>query len=271
MPSNKTYEYFVDWKKIKSDIDKYLDELCLLNTLTKINSKKRVEHMRLLLSKYPKIIEVIPLLIAVRVQNGKIDVFDVDLEEIISFEFTRSKLNESTITQAINFCIKTGILDLFQEVKDVRDYLLGIEVGINTNARKNRSGKIFEKMCQQKIKELIGDKYLCVNNDPNFSLYSLDTKDKSKGKTHDIVIYKKNNIIMVVECNFYNVHGSKPISIAESYIGMHKAAKERNIKFLWVTDGPAWHRMKEPLQRSMKQIDYILNYRMLKYITRILS
>jgi len=172
------------------------------------------------------IIEVIPLLIAERIQNGKIDVFDLDLEKFISFEFKRSRVNESIIRQTIDFCIK---------------------IGMDTNARKNRSGDIFEKMCQQKIKKLIGSKY-----DTRFSLYSVVTKGKSKGK-----------VIMVVECNFYNVPGSKPISIAESYIEMNRVAKEHNIKFLWVTDGPAWHKMKEPLLRTMEKIDWLLNYRII--------
>jgi len=188
------------------------------------------------------IIEVIPLLIAERIQNGKIDVFDLDLEKFISFEFKRSRVNESIIRQTIDFCIK---------------------IGMDTNARKNRSGDIFEKMCQQKIKKLIGSKYSCINNDTRFSLYSVVTKGKSKGKTHDIVIYEKGKVIMVVECNFYNVPGSKPISIAESYIEMNRVAKEHNIKFLWVTDGPAWHKMKEPLLRTMEKIDWLLNYRII--------
>ena len=209
------------------------------------------------------IIEVIPLLIAERIQNGKIDVFDLDLEKFISFEFKQSRVNESIIRQTIDFCIKTGIMNLFQEVKDIHDYLLGVEVGMDTNARKNRSGDIFEKMCQQKIKKLIGSKYSCINNDTRFSLYSVVTKGKSKGKTHDIVIYEKGKVIMVVECNFYNVPGSKPISIAESYIEMNRVAKEHNIKFLWVTDGPAWHKMKEPLLRTMEKIDWLLNYRII--------
>jgi type II restriction enzyme len=52
---------------------------------------------------------------------------------------------------------------------------------------------------------------------------------------------------------------------------MHRVAKEYNVKFLWVTDGPAWHKMKEPLLRSMKEVDWIFNYRMLALIKRILK
>jgi len=37
-------------------VNKYLDELSLLNSLTKIDAKKRVEHMYSLLTRYPQII-----------------------------------------------------------------------------------------------------------------------------------------------------------------------------------------------------------------------
>ena len=189
----------------------------------------------------------------------------------LSFEFKRSKVNKKTIPQIVDFCIKTGIIDLFQEIKDVHDYLLGVEVGLDTNARKNRSGDIFEKMCQQKVKKLLESKYKIVSNDPNFSLYPVVAKGRSKGKTHDIVVYKNGKPVLIGEFNFYNTTGSKPISIAESYIEMHNVAKEHNVEFLWVTDGPAWHKMKQPLLFSMKDIDWVLNYRMLELIRRILK
>uniref|UniRef100_A0A7C2NZJ0 Restriction endonuclease type II DpnII-like domain-containing protein n=1 Tax=candidate division WOR-3 bacterium TaxID=2052148 RepID=A0A7C2NZJ0_UNCW3 len=170
----------------------------------------------------------------------------------------------------VELCNKTGILSLFDEIKDLYDYLLGIEVGLDSNTRKNRSGKIFEKMCQEKIKRLINPYFMVVNNDQNFSLYK-PFSGNQKGKTHDFVVYKGNTPILIVECNFYNVGGSKPISIAESYIELQKAAKEKNVIFLWITDGPAWHKMKDPLLRAMKKIDYIVNYKMLSLIKKILK
>ena len=162
-------------------------------------------------------------------------------------------------------------MDLFQEVKDIHDYLLGVEVGVDTNIRKNRSGDIFENMCQKKIRQLVGKEYKILNNDLHFSLYPIITEGKSRCKTHDVVIYRDNKPVLIVECNFYNVTGSKPISIAESYIEMYKIAKEKGIEFLWVTDGPAWNKMKEPFKRSMEEMDWILNYRMLNLIEKVLK
>ncbi len=269
--SNKTYEYFVDWKKVKKAVNKYIDELSLLNSLSKISQEDREEHLKDLLLKYPKIIEVIPLLIAERLKKFKVDIFDPEIEEIISFEFYKSKVNSDNLTKIIEFCKKTGIFKLFQEVKDIHDYLLGVEVGLDTNARKNRSGKIFERMCQQKVKNLVSENYKMIVNDPNFSLYPAINSGRSGEKTHDIVIYKDDSPVLVVECNFYNVSGSKPISIAESYIKMHETAQENKIAFLWITDGPAWLEMEGTLLRNMNSMDWILNFKMLNLITKILD
>ncbi len=52
---------------------------------------------------------------------------------------------------------------------------------------------------------------------------------------------------------------------------MYRVAKEHNVEFLWVTDGPAWHKMEQPLLLSMKEIDWVLNYRMLDLIRKILK
>ncbi|MEO0149622.1 MAG: DpnII family type II restriction endonuclease, partial [candidate division WOR-3 bacterium] len=67
-----------------------------------------------------------------------------------------------------------------------------------------------------------------------------------------------------------NVAGSKPISIAESYIEMNRKAKNIGISFLWITDGPGWENMQNSLLMSMKEMDWILNFRMLELITKIL-
>jgi len=74
----------------------------------------------------------------------------------------------------------------------------------------------------------------------------------------------------VVECSFYNVAGSKPISIAESYIELNKEAENKGVNFLWITDGPAWKHMDKVLEKALEELDWILNYRMLGLFKNIL-
>ncbi len=266
LPSNKTFQYFVDWEKVKYAVKKHLNEISLLNSLTKINYNEREKHLFKLINNYPKIAKVIPILIAERVNNGNLDIFDNENEEIITFNFNKNYFSNKEIKKLIAFCKKTGILELFNEIKDIYDYLIGVEVGLDSNTRKNRSGKIFEEMVQKKIKDMLNDKFVIKNNDKSFSLYPIVKKNKKRGKTHDIVIYspERKTPILIVECNYYNVSGSKPSSIAESYPEMYRVAKTKGIEFLWVTDGPAWIKMEESITRAMNEIEWLLNYQMLK-------
>jgi len=266
LPSNKTYEYFVNWNKVKNSLYKYLNELSLINSLTRLGRNERKYHLKKLLKEYPSVVEIIPMLIAERAKRNKIDIYDPELDDFINFDFRQSQVTEETTPKLIEFCDKTGTIDLFGEIKDINDYLLGVEVGLDSNARKNRSGSIFENMVQQRIKKLLGPKYKVVDNDPAYSLYPQISKGRGKGKTHDNVVYKDERPILIVECNFYNVSGSKPISIAESYPNMFRAAKQHNIEFLWVTDGPAWYKMRESLLRAMNEIDWIFNFKMIRNI-----
>jgi len=267
--SNKTYEYFVDWEKVKKAANEYLSELSLLNSLARFPLKQRGTHLKKLLITYPKVAEVIPMLIAERARNGQVDVFDPELETTITFCFANTAFDRHRAAKIVRFCRKTGLLKLFDEVKDLYDYLLGVEVGLDSNARKQRSGNIFENMVLRKLKKLLPAEYKIVHSDPHFSLYRKVSAARAKGKVHDIVIYRKDNDkqpVAVVECSFYNVTGSKPISIAESYPAMSEAAEQLGVKFVWVTDGPAWHKMKEPLLRAMQSMKWILNFRMLDRI-----
>lgn len=56
---------------------------------------------------------------------------------------------------------KSGLindLDMFKskQIKSVIDYVLGVEVGLDSNAKKNRTGKLMEKLIEIFIKELCG-------------------------------------------------------------------------------------------------------------------
>ncbi|MHA1275302.1 MAG: DpnII family type II restriction endonuclease, partial [Promethearchaeota archaeon] len=85
--SNKTYQYFVDWNKVKEIIRNYLDEISLLNSIVKVSSNEREKRFFQLLSKYPRIAEIIPMIIAERVKSGVIDIFDPEIENFIHYEF----------------------------------------------------------------------------------------------------------------------------------------------------------------------------------------
>jgi len=64
------------------------------------------------------------------------------------FDFSQRKVREDEASELVRFCRNVGIMGLFSEISDLYAYLIGVEVGLDTNARKNRSGKVFQNLVQ---------------------------------------------------------------------------------------------------------------------------
>ena len=252
MQTNRTYDYYVNWEKVKNNVQNYVTEISILNSLTKIEPSQREKQLRNLIIKYPEIIQVIPLIIAVREKN--IVVFDLIDNLYKKFDFSGQNIELENI---INFCKNSGIIELFGEINDLYAYLLGMEVGLDSNARKNRSGKIFENIIELLLNKKLSDY-------KNLHFEAEDSKIKIKrNKRADFIIYKNQVPKIVIECNFYGSTGSKPIETANAYIDLEKKLKEEGLTFIWITDGPGWPKMHVPLYNSAKEIDFILNYHIL--------
>ena len=193
---------------------------------------------------------ILPLILAVR--DKDITVLDLDKGSYKNFNFTPENYNKKEI---VYFSKKTGLIDLFSKIDDLYTYLVGVEVGLDSNARKNRSGHIFENIVGQCIK----------NNIENLEEYHLEkevTMPFIRNKRWDYVIYKNNNPRIFVECNFYNTTGSKPIETANAYVDLQQQIGEE-YTFIWVTDGKGWEKMFTNLQKVYHGINHILNYQML--------
>ncbi|MDK2913262.1 MAG: type restriction enzyme [Thermococcaceae archaeon] len=273
LPTNKTYEYFVDWEKVRSFANRYTAELDFLKELYGVDRDTAKSILKRTIEKHPSVLQVIPSLIAERAVRGKIDVYDPSKMKFLEFNFRPHMVSDSEADAIIEFCEKSGVLDILTSVKNLHEYLLGVEVGMDTNSRKGRSGLLFENMVKSVIEGNVPDYVKVVPQDHNFSLYENIGKTRGKAKRHDLVIYKDNEPIVAIEVNFYNTTGSKPTEIVGSYITLNRVAKEKGVTFVWITDGPAWKKMKEPLKRGMKEIDWVVNYsqlpRLLAYFSSI--
>jgi type II restriction enzyme len=255
LPTNRTYDYYVNWEKVKGNVVTHLTEISLLNSLTKIDKDDREEKFVELVSKYPEVIPVIPLIIAIREKN--VIVLDIGDQLFYKKYKFNKKLKNGEILDILEFCKKSGILDLFGEINDLYAYLLGMEVGLDSNARKNRSGKIFEQL----VGLLLKDK---VRGCAGFLLREEDSSlEIKRNKRADFVIYHNNVPKIVIECNFYASTGSKPIEVANAYIDLDRKCKDENLKFIWVTDGPGWLKMRNTVEKTFMEIDFPINYTIL--------
>lgn len=265
LKTNQTYEYFVSWDRVLSNVKHYENELQILSILSRYHGKCRKNKLSEILKKYPEVSKVIPIIIAVRLHTKGIDIFDATSEKILTVIFD-PKDDRYDLKTVVEFCERTGILDIFDRTHNLLDYILGVEVGLDTNARKNRSGLIFEQMVYNKISKIISKKVKIVPQDANFSLY------EGRRKRHDFALYLEptdKQPFMIIEANFYNTPGSKPNAIVGDYIELHRKSEEYGIIFVWITDGKGWLKMKNHMERAMMEMDWILNYKMLNRIVKI--
>ena len=157
-----------------------------------------------------------------------------------------------------NFLEATQLLRLFQnkEITNLVDYVFGIEVGMDTNARKNRSGKIMENEVAERFRAA-GIPF----KEQVKSLTLVDLKDilGKDVKKFDFVIETKKKKY-VLEVNFYNGGGSKPNETARAYTGIAPKINEvGNYEFVWITDGDGWNSAKPEIKQAYETIPSIYN------------
>lgn len=252
LESNHTYEFYVNWDKVYDNLKNHLVEIGILNSLNKVPPNELETRFKDIIIKYNEVVPLLPLILAIR--NKKVPIFNVKDKSSKIINFSKRGFD---IDEIVEFSIKTGLLDLFNNIDDLYSYLVGTEVGLDTNARKNRSGHIFEDavgtLLQEKITNLDG-----------FHIVKEDTDvDIDRNKRFDYVIYKNNVPKIVFECNFYNSTGSKPIEVAHAYASLQEDIDKTNLIFIWVTDGIGWNKMFSSLMNAGENIDYIFNYNML--------
>jgi len=264
--TNHTYDFFVNWGKVAQNRDAFKYEVALLKSLR--NSSNPVTDFRNLLEHYPEVVKVIPILLACR--DGIIKVLnsiDPDIQ-YRSFNFSKRNYSAKEMDDIAQFTQETGLLKFLCQMESATDYLLGVEVGLDTNARKNRSGLFLEKM----VKEVIGD---LADRNPDFiwveqkyfkyieSEFNLSIPSALRNRKFDHVVIDEGKATNI-EINFYGGTGSKPSEIVSSYINRGEVLSSASWKFVWLTDGQGWKAMRNPLRVGAEHIDYIINAYLLR-------
>ncbi|MBN1469879.1 MAG: type II restriction endonuclease, partial [Fusobacteriaceae bacterium] len=269
-----TWDYFVDFKKVKNNIHLIEKELNLLNVLI---GKRDVEKEFIkLVSEYPNVREVLPILIAIR--NSKLKEFKVidDFEKLKSERkaelFSKSvELTSKIKEDLLNFFKESGLKNIFQDkdIKNIVDYCFGVEVGMDTNARKNRTGKSMESIVGkiiQKFAEKNNLDYIPQATQKKIKeKWNFDIKIDKTDRIFDFAIFEKSKKkIFMVETNYYSGGGSKLKSTAGEYQYLFDFLKNQGIDLIWITDGLGWKTTKKSLFETFLHNDYLLNIELVK-------
>lgn len=254
------YTYYVDFEKIYKNVDKVKVELNILNSL--IGSKNIEEEFQNILIKYPETLECIPLLLAVRSR----EIFVKD--EINEYLFKFDKMVYS-IKDYIKFMKETGLFDLLQNhiINNLYDYVLGVEVGLDSNGRKNRGGHLMENLVESYIikagykKDInyFKEMYLKdIEKKWNLDLSEMSGHNTST-KRFDFVI-KTDKQVYVIETNFYSSGGSKLNETARSYKMLAQESKKVDgVTFIWFTDGTGWISARKNLEETFNELETMYN------------
>jgi len=246
--TNATLDFYCDFKKINNNVDSIAIKLNQLNYL--IGQNDLDNAIRKLWKENPNAFSIMEILIAVRSSDNKKAILENGNVKMIS-----ELLND--VESIIMFVHKSGLAEVFQnkQVKNLVDYVFGVETGLDTNARKNRSGHLMEKHVAQILDEA-RIKYRQEVYSTEFPELSVLGEDK---KRFDFVI-ETPRCNYLVEVNFYSGGGSKLNEVARSYTELApKINSVDGFEFVWITDGIGWFSAKNKLEEAFYTIPSVYN------------
>jgi type II restriction enzyme len=268
-----TWDYFTDFEKVKKNVKRIEKELNLLNYL--IGKENIEEEFLSLVEEYPKVRKILAILIAIRDDKLSCTPIITDIDTLIpenKKHIFNDELNDNIKKELLIFFNETGLKDFFanKAVKNLVDYCIGVEVGFDTNARKNRTGTLMENIVSKFLDEF------CTDN-KNFIFIEQATQKRIKeffnydiiidknSRRFDFALYnKENKKIYLIEVNYYSGGGSKLKATAGEYQYLNDFVKSQKIDFIWITDGKGWMTALNPLEETFNHNDYVINLDMIK-------
>lgn len=252
------YAYYINWGKVYENVGEIKVELNIMNSL--IGSDDIENDFERLVERYPEVLKCIPTLLAVRER----EIYAMDEDGAFTYDF---KQYSGSLDDYKRFMRKMGLFDLISNhlVNNIYDYAIGVEVGLDSNGRKNRGGKLMEDVVEGYLKrsgvEYYKEMYLAdVEAKWGIDLSSL-SNDGGTRKRFDFVV-KTDNRVYAIETNFYKGTGggSKLNETARSYKMITEEAKELDdFTFVWVTDGTAWKSAKGNLRETFDVLPSMFN------------
>lgn len=248
--TNATLDFYTDFSKIRENVRSIEIKLNTLNYLIgKIDLDAAVKE---LWDNDKRVFSILDILIATRKEQNKKYLDDMGKPHLIH-ELLGS------YEGVIKFLKETGMAEVLQnkDIKNLVDYVFGVEAGLDTHARKNRSGD---------ITELLLHRILAANGiEHRMEVYSHEFPELQKAlgadeKRFDFVIETKR-CTYLIEVNFYNGGGSKPNEVARAYRELSPIVnKVGGFEFVWVTDGQGWNSARNKLEEAYNEIDRMYNF-----------
>ncbi len=280
LETNRSFDVYVNWENAaRSNFSKFDIELNAMNALIKNANKQKFYE---LLEKIPTIVCTFSFLIAVAkkdrmdILKGKQELVIVDIRDKDK-DFLRYDLSEAAAKNMkpenyelyYEFFTQSGLENLFNNMleKNLIDYVTGVLVGLDSNGRKNRSGKAFEITCEPLVDSLAKKYDLKVIAQKQFNVLSkigINVTSDIANRKADFILVKDGKALNI-EVDYFAEGGSKPEEIIDSYINRQNDLSKIDCGLVLITDGNCWgNKDKNQLQKGFRNLDYLMNYNLAK-------
>lgn len=240
---------YVDFRKVAANVDAISLRLNQLNYL--IGQEDMGSAVRNLWNENPKVFSVLDILIAVRTKDRKKVLDSHGAVRSVSDYFTSPE-------QITAFLDETGLTEVFQtkQIRNLVDYVFGVEVGLDSNARKNRGGHIMEAL----VADTLRKNGIAFEQEVYYTEFPEIVKALGADKKRFDFVVRTSRITYLIEANFYTGGGSKLNEVARSYSELApKINAVPGFEFVWITDGIGWNDARNKLEEAFAHIPDIYN------------
>jgi phenolic acid decarboxylase len=258
VPSSIPSSEFINWNKIESEIENYKPQIEAILRLEDSDKNKFVEGLTDVLMEVEDTRRYIDFYFELLGERG--NKYSAK-EGVWKFYGVQRKIDSGDREAALEIAEvlqKIGLQEIVEEA-DVEDHYRGMLVGMETHARKNRQGKCFENLVEQKLEYIVEQ---AQDHDIEIKKeHTVEYEDQSgQQKTVDFALVEEGELQVVVEANAYKSGGSKPSEIRRSYNYVAQRMRNDGVGFVWITDGQGWKKsLENVLRESYEDIKDIYN------------
>lgn len=213
-----------------------------------------------------------PILIAVR--NKFWPILDHGTKELLEINYLfdpKIDLDNKWKKEILNFFNISWLRWVFEnkDISNLHDYVFWVEVWLDTNARKNRTGKLMEDLVEDFIRNFCNNKWFEYKEQATSKWmkdnWYIDVKSDKSDRRFDFTIFTWFKVY-VLETNYYNWWWSKLKSVAGEFSNLYHFLWKQDVKLIWITDWNWWQTALRPLEEAYIAMEWnIYNIEMLRW------
>ncbi|WP_201290694.1 DpnII family type II restriction endonuclease [Erysipelothrix aquatica] len=265
--------YWINFDNVKNNYSKYdCPRLYMFDYLI----GKNEDEIHNFFKEEPELLKFVPYLLGIR--DNKFDKASSPQRKILKVQDTHGEysldfenIQVENLSLYLKFVNDSGLIWAISEglSKSIRDYSIGVEAGMDSNGRKNRSGRRGENFLSVVLNEIGLDKGWIVlgqtSTEDIKKHYGIDVGKEFANRRFDGSLYNPNRQkLYLFEVNNFNSAGSKSKASATEFQDLHSRFSRTNHEFIYITDGKGWDSDQSHLLEAMQYIGKVFNYQMIE-------